>query len=393
MQDVRIVVGGPGAILWPQTKIDSLTKFEMDGLNGALSMADGHAGHEWDNVETVFNRDTLFSEARRRGPVLTARDMIAEWALIAGEPSALDALHRIAPTASVSIDIVAAGAKQLGKRVWLVDPTFDNVSQILRRREVETLGVPEARLHGDPLGVLGGLGSRDALFIVDPNNPTGTSFDTATFATIIEQCARQGVDVIVDRTFRFFGAPSGADIIGRLQRSGVGFAVIEDTGKTWPTLEIKASATFFSLGWRAAIETVFEEIFLLQSPLAMQAFADLFRIERITGFPGTLHALVEERRARLRALVAPTRLRVAPESQASTLPVEWLDISGTGMSDFALVDEIAAQTGVHLLPGRQFYWSRGDLKPHNRVRVSLLRQRHVFDESLERLEVFFRGGV
>lgn len=390
---MRIATCGRGAITRPRGEASSLTNFEIDGLNGALSLADGHAGHDWENAEKAFNRAGLFAEARGRGPVLTARDMISEWSVIAGEPSAPHTSHMIAPTASVSIDIVAAAVKQLGKRVLLVDPTFDNLSQILRRRGVEISSVFEARLHDDPLGVLAGLGPKDALFLVDPNNPTGTSFDSATFDAILERCARRGADIILDRTFRFFGAFPGVDIIGRLQRSGIGFVVIEDTGKTWPTLEIKASATFFSPGWRSAIETVFEEIFLLHSPWVMQAFADLFRIERATGFPGTLHALVNERRTRLRALVARTRLRVAPESVASNLPVEWLDISEAGMSDFALVDQIAIQTGVHLLPGRQFFWSRGDLQPRNRIRVSLLRQRHVFDESLARLEVFLHEGL
>lgn len=371
----------------------SLTTYEVKGLHADLSLADGHAAHEWPNASQAFSRATLFDEALELGPVRTKRDMISQWALIAGEASAPQTPHVVTPTASVSIDIVAAAAAHLKRRVVLVDPAFDNLSEIHRRRGVQLRSVLEKRLRNDPLGALASLGPGDALFLVSPNNPTGAIFDGATFDAILQACADRGVDLILDRTFRFFGGPATVDTLGHLLRSGVGFVVIEDTGKTWPTLEVKTSVIFFSAGcWESAIRSVFEEIFLLQSSFVMQAFADLFRIERATGFPGTLHALVDQRRTQLRAILETTPLRVAPESVASTLPVEWLDSTDTGLSDLALVDEIVRKSGVHLLPGRQFYWSRGDLQPHNRIRVSLLRRQRVFEESLARLEAFFREG-
>ncbi len=383
----------PRSNSWAVGETGSLTSYEMDGLNGELSLADGHAVHEWENAERAFTRKSLFAEARARGPIRTAQAMISEWWPIADEPSAQDTAHVIASTASISVDVVAAAAKRLRKRVMLLEPTFDNLPQIMEHRGVELLSVPEASLHGDPRAVVAGLKAGDALFIVDPNNPTGNSLDDTAFDALIQACACRGVDLIQDCTFRLFDSRPKADRIGRLQRANVGFVIIEDTGKTWPTLEIKASPIFFSAGWRDAIESVFGELFLLQSPWAMQAFADLFRIERATGFPGSLHALVDERRTRLRALLARTPVRVASESAASRLPVEWLDISALGLPDVALVRLIAAQTGVHLLPGRQFFWARGERQPHDRIRVSLLRQQHVFDEGLARLEAFFDGDL
>ena len=370
----------------------SLTCFEVAGLNAPWSMADGHATHCSPAVLRTWEMlPELRDEAERVGVVAATDRLVRGWAAFASEPDALRTRSFVAPTASVSIDFAFAAIKERGKAVWLIEPTFDNISSIGERRGVPILPLAEDRLHEDPLGTIAALVPGDTLFIVHPNNPTGRSLSDQALDMIFADCARRGVPVVLDCTFRFFGACAEQNLLGRLLASGVSFILIEDTGKTWPTHELKASITFYSADWSRSIERVFKEIFLSSSSVLMLFFEQLFRDERAGGFPAPLHALVRERRGRLRALLAGTRLQVAPESVASKLPVEWIDIAAASLPDLALVDHIVAQTGVQLLPGRQFYWSRQTQRRTDRIRISLLKSQSTFDEGMARLETFLRG--
>lgn len=372
----------------------SLTHYEIEGLNGHLSLADGHASHDPQTAlaALISAQGTLWYEGLSLRPSEITSRLIHVWAKLAGEPGAPCTSCCISPTASNNIGIAAAALKARNKRTWLITPTFDNISLLARRHSVDLHPVQETRLHLDPVGFIRTLGAEDALFLVDPNNPTGTSLESETLDSILTECAQRGVAIVIDRTFRVYGAKAEKDLIGRLTRAGVSFVLIEDTGKTWPTQDRKVSQMFYSNDWLDSLKIIYEEIYLCPSGADVFFFAKLFELERALGFPESLHKLVRGRRDRLREVLGGTRLRIAPESETSQLPVEWIDISATGMADSDLIRRVASGAGVHLLPGRQFYWDRHSDAPTDRIRASLLKPQKVFDESMERLAPFLRKG-
>lgn len=372
-----------------------LTRFEIEGLDGGLTLADGHASHEpLPALEQVIEEQpALWHEARKLSARKHLARLVAAWAKMSGEPAAIDTPYFVAPTASNSIDIVVKALSARGMRTSLVTPTFDNLALLARRSRVDLHAVQHEELIADPVGVVTGLSSGDALFLVDPNNPTGISVNSETLDELLAASAWRGVSLIIDRTFRYYGAKAEKDLIGRLRRAGTSFVVIEDTGKTWPTQDRKASQVFFSPDWNSSLRSIYEEIYLCPSSADVALFTRLFELESELGFPASLTELVQQRRNRLRAVLADSPVSVAPESLSSSLPVEWIDISATGLVDIDLVKRIEARTGVHVLPGAPFYWSNSIDAPRNRVRVSLLRPEAVFDQSLQRLSAYFAGAI
>lgn len=370
----------------------SLTRYEIEGLEGPLSLADGHAAQNPSETlqQTIDSLPGIWNKASKLGVVGAAHQFISSWALLANEPEAPRTLYLLSGSASANIDYVAAAIRDRGKRMSLIEPTFDNIGRLASRRGVHPWPLPEWFLHEDPVRVVRMLGCDDVLFLVDPNNPTGASLNPTTLDLIMAECADRGVALVIDRTFRCYATAPDRDLLGRLKRSGVSYVLIEDTGKTWPTHEMKVSAMFLSEDWRPSLHAVFEEVFLAHSSVVMLFFAELFAAELADGFPGPLHSLVQERRQRLRQVLGEGPLKVASESLDSRLPVEWIDIGATGRTDLQLVDHLAARTGVHILPGRQFYWSNMSRSPTDRVRVSLLKRQDIFDDSLRRLDALLR---
>jgi DNA-binding transcriptional MocR family regulator len=95
--------------------------------------------------------------------------------------------------------------------------------------------------------------------------------------------------------------------------------------------------------------------------------------------------VVDERRALIRKAIAGSGLSVADGCEGSQLPVEWIDCSGTGLSDLEVTDFFASQ-GLLVLPGRQFFWnSPDDTRNQNFLRLAMLKPSDRFHMAVERL--------
>jgi hypothetical protein len=87
----------------------------------------------------------------------------------------------------------------------------------------------------------------------------------------------------------------------------------------------------------------------------------------------------------IRKAIAGSGLDVAEGCAGSQLPVEWIDCSGTGLSDLELTHNFASQ-GLLVLPGRQFYWNSQDADRSQKfIRLAMLKPKNRFDLSVERL--------
>ena len=204
-----------------------------------LNLTDGHAYHEMpDQLVGVIDRlPELWHRAQRSTLSTIENDFRAAWCHIAGTPSLADGWGmRLCPTASNALDIVAAWCRASRLRVGLIEPIFDNLALLFRRREVPLvpLGLPSFAAAA-AVGTLDEAVDHtavDALLIVNPNNPTGEDLGPESFAHIAQWCELHDITLITDNTFRYYRRDpfDDAAITNAL---GCRYISFEDTGKTW----------------------------------------------------------------------------------------------------------------------------------------------------------------
>ncbi len=109
----------------------------------------------------------------------------------------------------------------------------------------------------------------DALFMVNPNNPTGFVIDAAMMKNIVVLCCRLNIILILDTSFRFCHK-TAIDEYALLVEKGASFIVLEDTGKQWPTLDAKASLLSYSKNLAQEIRAIYEEVYLCCSNFVLR---------------------------------------------------------------------------------------------------------------------------
>ena len=370
----------------------TLTDYEQIGLSTKANLADGHAyqglSRSQEDIVTRLGELWAYSEAQLIPE--SERRYVERYAeLIRSDHLPAVSTHMILPTASNSIDLVAAYLKLNHSRVLLTHPTFDNLALILRRRGVDLRPVSEPQTTGDDL--TSRLADADVLFLVNPNNPTGTNLTEQQFDEIVRACLTQDVTLVIDASFRLF-YPQTWDSYRTLRESGVSFIVFEDTGKVFPTQDMKASLLSCSADHREGLREIYNEIYLCVSKFSLAVLGEFFEDARRSGLDRSVHAMVAERRARLRQVLGEDL--VDQEARRSHISVEWLSTAGTGRCDNVVAAELR-ERGVGVLPGRGFFWNRGDHDEAGtaNVRVSLMKPGSEFERGLEIMADYFAGAV
>lgn len=356
----------------------TLTEIEALGLESQFDLANGHASHEISHSQqAIINKLPLLWE---RSAKQKSRD--AEWMFkysfqqLASTPSLIDYEYfKICPTASNSIDVVAAWLAENQLKTALIEPTFDNLYLILKRRGVELASLPEELLHdGSYTDVLKHV---DAVFLVNPNNPTGKMITHKLFEGIINWCAANKKVIILDHSFRFF-MPQLFDIYRMLLDAQVTFLCIEDTGKVWPTQEIKASLLICSGNVYQEIDVIYDEIFLCHSSFSLGILTEFLRDAHERGLYESIWKQVAVRRKIFRNALDNHILSIHKESMTSMLSVEWVKVGYYFANDLDLAEHFR-RNNLILLPGRQFYWHRkGQFSKTDSVRFALLKPEHEF---------------
>ena len=196
----------------------------------------------------------------------------------------------LAPSASAAIDSVMKYLSSRGFRsLAMLEPTFDNLPALARRAGLEIVAVQEfSGLPEEP--------EVDAAFLVIPNNPTGWIPDENTFINIARNLARHKALLIIDRTFRFF---EDAEYLENMISTvpNLQWVTIDDTGKTWSTLENKVSVVSSNaVDVIEDIRAIGEEITLNVSPVSLALCTGAMRLEH---GPSRIRTVVDDNRARV----------------------------------------------------------------------------------------------
>lgn len=378
-----------------QKILQSLTDIEVIGLESELSLADGHADQDLDDLfEPIIQSLSHHwlanaTSGNHRASEFEFRNASAR--LYGSQALASNPWFRIVPSASLSIDTLAGVVASGGGDVGLIHPTFDNIQQIFCRRRVRTHAIDDLALvqaiRGNTLALLLDPLPIRHLFVVNPNNPTGRVLSAAELTALARHCRSRDMTLLLDNSFRLYNRDPYDDY-RVLQETGVSYAAFEDTGKVFPTQEKKASLLSYSEDMAPEIEAVFHEIYLRPCPPDLRMLSAFFDRTAERGIEGALWNVIDDRRAALRRAISGSGLQVASEAWHSKLSVEWLDCSRLGLDDEQVLAQLRRR-GLVILPGRQFYWNERQ-RPgrHFNVRVSLLKPRSTFEAGLRLLTEF-----
>ncbi|WP_329128963.1 aminotransferase class I/II-fold pyridoxal phosphate-dependent enzyme [Streptomyces sp. NBC_01476] len=371
-------------------RLPNLTQYEHLGIDREFNLADGHAHQFQDPAQQRIIRQLpiLFAESAALPQRDAEREFQRHFYRLAGQLSAADRPHTLlCHSASTSIDLIAAFLSTRGIPVGLLRPCFDNLPGILRRRGVMLQPVTEAELTGPGLERLLASGGQGALFLTLPNNPTGFELGEPEFARLAEGCAASGTLLVLDWTFRFFGRYERWDQYAVLERSGASYLCVEDTGKTWPTLDMKCSVLATSEDLYGSVYELHNDLLLNVSPFVLRLLTRYLEDSGRRGLEATVRRLVRNNRAVLRQALEGTVL--SPAEPGRTISVEWARIESPGLSALEVVDLLGG-ADVGILPGDHFHWD--DPAAGSRfVRFALARDPEVFAAACARVRAALGG--
>lgn len=356
---------------------ENLTHIERLALHSPINLADGHARQS-------LHPATLSAVVERFSSLMSSPVDVTE---IEGE--FLDVMTSrsgvpynrprtwISYSASIAIDIVAKLLTRRGLRVGLVTPTFDNLSALIERNGTELVPVPEEWLTPtvdfDRLSSLG----LSALFVVQPNNPTGTSWSQGTWQDVCTWAAQNNILLVGDMSFRLFDPEMCWDQLELASRTGASLILIEDTGKIVPLHDTKVGVVTCTPDLELELREIHEDVLLNVSSI------DLALITVVLGGAGS--GVDEIQRARDLVRSNKQHVKAFAEQHDLTilsiggLSVEWIDV---GPKKAQIVSD-CVDRGLIVLPGEYFHWNEFD-RGTDRVRLALMRDEEVLRDGLTR---------
>jgi aspartate/methionine/tyrosine aminotransferase len=364
----------------------NLTGYEIDSLPQSYNLTDGHAFRRWSAAEeaVIDQAARLFKHNDRRRQAGIEREYVRDFLRLARQTCDEGALgHLMCFTASMAFEIVANYLRLQGLTLALVEPCFDNLADIFHRHAIPLRPFSDALLEAprDTFErALAGVDA-DAICLVTPNNPTGLTLTEDNLCALLAFCRERRKLLILDNCFRaYLPRPLVHDQYRLVLESGVDAVLVEDTGKTWPTSEIKAP--FFAVtrarGLFDRVYDVYTDFLLHVSPVGVGLAHEFIRLSAKDDM-ASVHEVVRVNRAALYESLRGTFLTPCERSFAS---IAWLRIDHP-VTAFEL-KRVLDEHGVFVLPGNHFFWhDRG--RGERFIRVALVRDADMFREAAARL--------
>jgi aspartate/methionine/tyrosine aminotransferase len=357
----------------------NLTGYEINALPRSYNLTDGHAFRRWFAAEeAIIDRSAqLFKNNNRRLQTEIERQYIADFSRLARQTYDENALgYLMCFTASMAFEIVANYLRLHRLSLALIEPCFDNLADIFHRHHIALRPLPDTLLEtpGDALVRALGAADADAICLVSPNNPTGRTLTEDKLRSLLHFCKERKKLLILDNCFRaYLPRHLVHDQYQPVLESGVDSVLIEDTGKTWPTSEIKAP--FFAVsrgrGLFARIHDIYTDFLLHVSPVGIKLIHEFIRLSQQDDM-ASIHEVVRVNRRTLYDNLAGTFLTPCEHSFAS---VSWLQIENS--LNALELKQILDEHGVFVLPGDHFFWH--DRRQGEKfIRVALARDTDMF---------------
>lgn len=349
----------------------NLTSMEVEALVAGLNASDGHPRMPLTRSQQSIVDDLpeLFAEAEKRPFHEIEAEAHAAFLHGIGQHAAPVGTGRLLScySSSVAMDIVARTLAERTTHVALVHPTFDNIPDLLKARGLVLVPVSEDELErGEP-----DLGDEvGAVFVTTPNNPTGWVIPEESLRRLAEFCARTGRVLALDTCFRAQDMRAQYDTYALLDASGAEWVVIEDTGKLWPMLELKAGFLAWGENTRLDIVDAFSDVLLSISPVVLLLITRLARDAAEGGYDALREDLQRNRKVLADRFAGSPLNLTDPDARISVARVTLPD-TGVKATRFY---ELMVERGVHILPCDAFHWANVE-EGSRFLRVSLARGR------------------
>lgn len=370
------------------SRLTNLTTMEVDALSdtqGGLNLTDGHARLDLsaEQAAIVARLPQMFVSATERG--FPAIETTAQRAFLdaIGQHSAPVGTGRILScySSTLATDIVAR-ALPVGSTIAVLHPTFDNIADLFTTRGLKLVPLTEKALldqawPGPPVSTI---------VLTHPNNPTGLVTPREHLRALAEHAVQHDQLIIIDASFRGQVRAAQYDSYAVLDEAGADWITIEDTGKLWPTHELKIGLLAYSERTRLPIERAFSESLLAASPVVLQLVEALAR-DWVDGGFERARDLVERNRGVVAEAARSVGLTVAdPDSEISVARIR-LPENGP---DSELLHKDLLERGVHVLPCAPFHWA-DPAEGLRYIRLSLARPFETVRTAAEALAQSYRS--
>lgn len=376
-----------------------LTQHEIQALKTRHNLADAHT-HQRQSLsqdKIVQRLPDLWYESEENRQDHYERRFLETFFRLHKQPTAA-ALDKTLLSYSASVSTMVAGlyCAQRQKSVALVEPCFDNLVDLLKHLGTPLVPLPE-RYLSEPDAIYENLRhvKADALYLVDPNNPTGFSLlkdGQRGFEEVIRFCKDHDKLLLLDLCFASFALCDPRydrfDIYELLERSGVTYAAIEDTGKTWPVQDAKCAMITASEDIREDIYNIHTAVLLNVSPFVLNFLTHYVEDSIQDDFASVRDVITQNRRAARELLAGGMLEYVEPVVETS---VAWFrlttpDLGATELQKWLLDEEI------YVLPGTYFYWNQPEAGERY-IRIALARRPEMFAAAMGAMrEVLDRHG-
>lgn len=330
----------------------SNTSLEQRALSVPANLADGHPRAVLTDPMR-FILDSLgssFERAMNTTQTDVEDDFLAAYQRLAGECFPRRPLFSYSVSALVAT--LAPYLRLQEITVFMAEPAFDNIRDLLISATVPV--VPFAETELEQL-MANAHSVKHAIWLTSPANPTGHTLDESAVRWIAKCCADRGALLVIDHCFRFFAQPAARFALYAVLEAvpGLDYLVLEDTGKTVPFLEIKASMMCCAERLLPELTRLNQEMLLNVSPCLLGVLARALDHLADGALGGWLLPTVSSNRRLVCETLAPFERHLLPWSLSDNAPFLWyraVDPRG-GIALAAAAREL----GLHVLPGNRFF--------------------------------------
>ena len=378
-----------------QHEYRDITQHEIEALKFEYNLADAHTHQSQSPTQRkiVERLPELWYEAEKTKQYDMEQKFIQTFFRSQRQHAALKTPTMLVYAASIAMVMVANYLMQKKMKVGLLEPCFDNIPDIFKHEKVPLESISESLLH-DPEKIYENLKKNvkaDALFIVDPNNPTGFTLtgsaqnadDTKrSFLELFRYAKDHNKLLIFDFCFASFLLPGTElgifELYKELEDSGVSYIAIEDTGKTWPLQDAKVAMLKTSKDLHEEIYSIYTSYLLNVSPFILNLVTQYILDSEKDGFKSVNDLLDRNRELAKKNLDGSLLEFQEPKTRVS---VAWFKIKNPKVKATKLQEVILAE-GVYVLPGTYFFWSdhkRGE----QYIRIALARNSEMFEPAIK----------
>jgi len=367
-----------------------ITQHEIEALKFEYNLADAHTHQSQSPTqEQIVQRlPDLWHEAEKTKQYDMEQKFIKTFFLAQKQYKALEP-NNVLLVYAASIAMVITANYLLKKKMStsLMEPCFDNIHDILKHMQIPLQPLKEEWLAG-PATLYKNLEKNvktDALFIIDPNNPTGFtlfSHGRKAYEELVRYAKDKNKLLLFDFCFASFLLPDVNldvfDLYELLEESGVSYVAIEDTGKTWPVQDTKAALIKCSKDLYNDIYNIHTSYLLNVSPFILNLLTEYINDSEKDNFASVYTLLERNREIAKRELDGSLLEFQQPKAKVS---VAWFRIKDPAIKAKDLQKAILTK-GVYVLPGNYFYWNDRD-QGDQYIRIALARNTEVFEPAIK----------